>query len=314
MHKPADLHSLVFNALEQQVAVIDGAGMIVDVNRAWVEFGRENGIPPARRWVGSNYLSALDHSAVAGESQAADASKGIIDVLRGRRANFTIEYPCHSPNERRWFMMQASPLADDASNLVVISHQNITQRKLAEERVQHLATHDPLTGLANRRHFNWVLMTEIRRSARARTPVSLVALDVDYFKEYNDRHGHPEGDKCLKKVASILQTAGRRPTDMAARLGGDEFVLLLVESDVAGSQKVVEGIVEAVRGLGIMIDDKGPVTASVGVITVTPGPTMSVAALTAAADRALYQAKAAGRNCARRLAPGAGNDLINVAS
>jgi diguanylate cyclase (GGDEF)-like protein len=157
--------------------------------------------------------------------------------------------------------------------------------------------------LANRRHFDNVLETEIRRSARAGTPISLVAIDLDNFKAYNDEHGHPRGDQCLVMVAAILRSAGRRPTDLPARLGGDEFALLLVDSDETGSQRVAQKIIKAIRSLGMTASKTRQVTASIGVVTVVPDATLEGASLIQDADNALYIAKNAGRDRVERTTP-----------
>src|SRR5579885_3480314 len=147
------LHTLVVNTLEQQIAVIDEKGAIVDVNRAWIDFAAENGLPAGYAWVGRNYLEVLSESSLAGDALAGEAARGILEVLRGQRDAFHFEYPCHGPKEKRWFMMRVTRLRDESRQLYVIAHQNITARKLAEERAEYLAMHDALTGLANRRPF-----------------------------------------------------------------------------------------------------------------------------------------------------------------
>jgi PAS domain-containing protein len=150
----ADLHTLVFHSLEEQIAVIDQAGNILDVNWSWQNFGAENGLPSVYTCPGHNYLKTLSDSAASGDSLAGEALNGIVDVLSGKSAVFYFEYPCHSPNEKRWFTMRVAPVHGDVSrSLFVISHHNVTQRKLTEERVEKLAMEDPLTGLANRRAF-----------------------------------------------------------------------------------------------------------------------------------------------------------------
>lgn len=293
---PTQLRSLVFDSLDQQIAVIDGRGTIVDVNRAWVDFGTENALPHGHAWIGTSYLKTLHSAAIAGEPMAKEALQGITDVIKGRLELFTQEYPCHSPNEKRWFMMQVVRLSEMDPGLYAISHINITQRKLAEARIQRLATQDPLTGIANRRHLDQVLQTELRRSARSHTPISLMLLDLDNFKHYNDSHGHPKGDECLRKIAILLRSAGRRPSDLAARLGGDEFVLLLVDSDVDGAQRIARDILQAVSDLELQAGTAGKVTASIGLVTMLPETNSHADSLIEQADKALYHAKNTGRN------------------
>jgi diguanylate cyclase (GGDEF)-like protein len=290
------LHTMVFNSLQEQIAVIDRAGTIVEVNSAWESFGAENGLPPDYACVGCNYLEVLSASAASGDGSAGDAARAIMDVISGKRASVYMEYPCHGPDEKRWFMMRVTSVKGDSTDLVVISHQNITLRKLAEERAERLAMQDPLTGLANRRCFNQILSSEMRRCIRNRSIISLVEIDVDYFKEYNDELGHLAGDQCLADVGRALLAYARRPGDLAVRLGGDEFALLLGDADAAESSRIAEAIRKAIEDLGMVFGGSRQVTVSVGVATVIPDRQQCEDFLLREADRALYGAKGAGRN------------------
>ncbi len=300
------LHTLVINSLDEQIAVIDQAGTILDVNFAWTQFGGENGLSSKYAWEGRNYLEALS-AAASGDKLAAEAGQGILDVVSGKSASFYFEYPCHSPDEKRWFMMRVTRLKDDSRSLFVISHQNITQRKFAEEQAEHLAMHDPLTGLANRRYFNLFLNGELRRSIRNRSAISLIELDVDYFKDYNDEFGHLVGDQCLTNVGQTLLAFSRRPSDLAARLGGDEFALILGDTDSAESHKVAEAILKAISDLRMVFGESRQVTVSVGVASVIPQEQHNEDFLLQEADKALYRAKLAGRNRVMHAQPAADN-------
>jgi len=290
------VHTMVFNSLFQQIAVIDRAGTIVDVNDAWINFGIENGGPPDFIWAGKNYLQVLTSSHACGDSLAGEAADGILEVVTDQRASFYCEYPCHSPDEKRWFLMQANRLKSDSNRLFAISHHNITRRKLAEERAEHLAMHDPLTELANRRYFDQTLNEEFRRSARSGSPISLVAVDIDHFKEYNDEFGHLAGDYCLSKLGQVLQAFSRRPSDLAARLGGDEFALLLGNTDSVESQTIAQAILKSFNDLNIVFGGSKQVTVSVGVASVIARKDQHEQFLVHEADKALYRAKQAGRN------------------
>ncbi len=296
MQDLSGLHTLVINSLEEQIAVIDQAGTIVDVNSAWTKFGVENGLSSKYACVGCNYLKVLSASVASGDSLAGEAEQGISDVVNGKRASFYLEYPCHSPDRKRWFIMRVTRLKDDSRSLFVISHHDITLRKLAEERAEHLAMHDPLTGLANRRYFNVFSSREVRRSVRNRSPISLIVLDVDYFKDYNDESGHLAGDQCLANIGQALRGFSRRPSDLAARLGGDEFALLLGDADFAESQKIAEAIRKAITDLRMVFDESRQVTVSVGVASAIPHEQQAEDFLLREADKALYRAKLAGRN------------------
>lgn len=291
------MHTLVFNCLSEQIAVIDGAGVIIEVNDAWTEFGINNGIPPDYVWRGTNYLEVLAASSAGGDTLAGAAAEGILDVVNDQRESFYFEYPCHSPEEKRWFVMQVNRLKDESRPLFAISHHNITRRKLAEERVAHLAMHDPLTGLANRRYFSRTLRGEFGRSKRFGSPISLIAVDIDRFKPYNDECGHLAGDYCLIQLGRVLKEFSRRPSDLAARLGGDEFALLLGSTDSAEAQRIAAAILTSFSGLGIVFGGGSQqVTASAGVASVIAHRGQHEGSLMHEADRALYRAKQAGRN------------------
>jgi diguanylate cyclase (GGDEF)-like protein len=290
------LHTLVFNSLSEQIAVIDQAGTIIDVNPAWTNFGIENGVSPDYVWTGTNYLKVLTASHARGDSLAGAAADGIVGVVNDQRPSFYFEYPCHSPDEKRWFVMRVTCLEAASRRLFAVSHHNITRRKLAEDRAEHLAMHDPLTGLANRRNFNLTLHREFRRSRRDRSPISLIAVDIDHFKEYNDECGHIAGDHCLEQVGQVLQTFSRRPDDLAARLGGDEFALLLGTTDSVVSQTIAEAILKSFNELGMIFGESRQVTISVGVASVIAREHQQEEFLFHEADKALYRAKQAGRN------------------
>ena len=295
---PTVLHTRVFNSLYEQIAVIDRAGTIVDVNSAWIRFGVENGLPSGHVWRGNNYLGVLTDCHSKGDALAGEAAQGIIDVLNNQRASFHLEYPCHSPTEKRWFVMRATSLTTASPRSVVISHYDVTLRKLAEQRAEYLALHDPLTGMANRRYFNFALKRLLRSTSRRHpSPISLIAVDVDHFKDYNDQCGHPAGDDCLARVGQAMRAFARRPNDLAARIGGDEFAVLLGDTDVATLQTVAEAILTSVGDLGIVYGGSKQVTISAGVASVIPHHLdESDERLLREADDALYRAKQAGRN------------------
>lgn len=163
-----------------------------------------------------------------------------------------------------------------------------------------LSLTDSLTGIANRRRFDDVLVSEINRAARSRQPLALMMIDVDFFKSYNDYYGHQEGDICLRQVAQLLQSWVRRPGDLVARYGGEEFVLLAADSDVGPALDLAENIRQAVETLALP-HLKSPlahcrVTISIGVVVTVPDDRQSPASLIRMADQAMYRAKNTGRN------------------
>ncbi len=179
------------------------------------------------------------------------------------------------------------------------SLQKLLVKKSRSLRRQALK--DALTGVANRRQFDVRLHWEFNRAMEEGTPLALVMLDVDYFKKYNDRYGHPAGDECLKLVAGCVSGSRRRSDDMAARLGGEEFAILLPNTGLRGAIAVAEAIRKSVAAYKMthVPDSTHGVTVSCGVHAVVPVEGMSAAELVNAADRALYLAKTSGRNRVR---------------
>jgi diguanylate cyclase (GGDEF)-like protein len=176
----------------------------------------------------------------------------------------------------------------------------------ANAQLAELARNDGLTGLANRRHFDQQFDLAFRQAARHDRPLALIMIDVDFFKRYNDLYGHPEGDRCLQRVARAIQAAVRRPGDVVARYGGEEMVVLLPETDDAGGAIVAESIRAAVLALDIPHEGNpvGRVSISAGVAARIVGDrAIDGAGLLKRADRGLYAAKAAGRNTIAMLQP-----------
>jgi diguanylate cyclase (GGDEF)-like protein len=170
--------------------------------------------------------------------------------------------------------------------------------KLQGDLLRASALLDGLTGVANRRKFDEDFQADWRHCIRENAPLSLVIVDVDYFKRYNDRYGHQAGDGCLKAVARALSETLRRPYDTVARYGGEEFACLLPKTALPGAVSIAERMLAAVRALSIehVASAVEPwVTISLGVASVAPARDLSPAGLLRAADEALYAAKLAGR-------------------
>lgn len=169
----------------------------------------------------------------------------------------------------------------------------------AHQTLKSLALTDSLTGLGNRRRLDGVFEAEIRRARRQGYPLALVMIDLDYFKAYNDRYGHPAGDQCLRRFGELLGHALKRPGDLAVRYGGEEFTLLLPNTDAQGAVAIVQEILMLLRRLVIEHAGSplGQVSASAGIAVGHPGPEDTTPeSLTAAADAALYEAKRQGRD------------------
>ena len=176
-----------------------------------------------------------------------------------------------------------------------------SQQRLAEmnKRLMRLSILDGLTGIPNRRRFDESLGIEWKRAMRNKTPISLILMDIDYFKLYNDHYGHQEGDECLKKVAKTLESLIQRPTDLVSRYGGEEFVALLPETGPDGAKILAERMRQTVEELCIPHQQSKVsecVTLSLGVASVVPERGESAEKLVEMADKALYKAKQSGRN------------------
>ncbi|WP_017753409.1 PAS domain S-box protein [Calidifontibacillus oryziterrae] len=210
-----------------------------------------------------------------------------------------------------WFESSVKLLPRTYSNdtkWIVVS-RNINERKLAEEKLEQanamlhrLSTIDGLTGVANRRAFDARLEIEWNHCNLIAKPLSLIMLDIDYFKPYNDVYGHLGGDECLKAVASAIQHTLERSTDFFCRYGGEEFSVILPETDKNGANKVAEKIRTAIEALQIPHQESSIsqwVTVSVGSATIIPNLNSSPTDLISYADKAVYQAKKDGRNCVR---------------
>jgi diguanylate cyclase (GGDEF)-like protein len=201
----------------------------------------------------------------------------------------------------RW-LRQRTRLAADGSVLVVVS--DITSMKHSEERLTQfalkmkgLADTDALTGIANRRVFNEAISEEFARVRRTESALSLLLIDVDHFKAYNDTYGHLEGDNCLRVIGEVLRSIAKRPSDLAARFGGEEFAILLPGKGRDGGLRLAKMLRSALhrRAIPHSESSKAIVTVSIGVAGMSDTFDTS-AELVYAADQALYAAKNHGRD------------------
>jgi diguanylate cyclase (GGDEF)-like protein len=172
--------------------------------------------------------------------------------------------------------------------------------KRQADAMRELSMTDGLTGVANRRHFNDRLDAEWRRCARAGLPLSLIMIDIDHFKLYNDRYGHQAGDVCLQQVSAAMKRCASRPQDLLARYGGEEFILLLPQEGPDGAEAVAQRIQEEVRKLAVLHEASptaATVTISMGLATAMPPlEPQDANGLIRSADANLYRAKQSGRN------------------
>jgi diguanylate cyclase (GGDEF)-like protein len=290
---------LVIDTIPQHIAVIDGAGYIRFVNSGWADFGKSNAGRINIDWLGLSYLDECDRSGAAGDCFGIAAGSGVREVIGGQKSEFYLEYPCHSPNKQRWFMMRVTPFTLAGVSYFVVSHQNITERKIAEEKVLNLSRIDGLTDIPNRRYFDEFLKNEWRRCARANIPLSLAIIDLDHFKLLNDSYGHQVGDECLVRVGNLLKSFARRPADLCSRYGGEEFAIIWPETSNNQAELFSGEILKLISGLKIP-NKQSPtnpmLTASIGLATMFPSEENDESAIIGKADKLLYRAKKHGRD------------------
>jgi diguanylate cyclase (GGDEF)-like protein len=171
--------------------------------------------------------------------------------------------------------------------------REMNRRVAFERELAELATTDSLTGLSNRRHFDNAIRLESQRAQRAQAPLSLLMIDLDHFKAYNDRHGHQAGDQLLGTIGAAISHSVRRGTDIGARYGGDEFAVLLPDTPLSGAARIAEQIRSEFVADGA---DAGDAQISIGVACLTPENPADHTKLLNDADFALYRAKELGRN------------------
>jgi diguanylate cyclase (GGDEF)-like protein len=191
------------------------------------------------------------------------------------------------------------------AKLIAMSRISKMRNKLEKvnQRLKILTVQDPLTGIANRRHFNTIFEKEFKRALRNSKPISIIMCDIDYFKLFNDNYGHQQGDSCIQRVAKSLAKIAKRPNDLVARYGGEEFVILLPETDLEGAEFVANLLLKRVSNEHIehkysLVADH--VTMSIGAYSVLPDRAddfdKAMENLLKVADNNLYLAKQRGRN------------------
>ncbi len=179
--------------------------------------------------------------------------------------------------------------------------QRTSELQEANQRLSELSTTDGLTGIANRRKFDTAISEEWARAARNKTSLSLIMLDIDHFKKYNDHYGHQQGDDCLRRVAEAMRSSARRQGDLAARYGGEEFCMILPDTTASGGLELAERLRIFIADLNMphVYSPHSRITVSIGLAALTPEDGGSSPMLLRLADEALYRAKSEGRNCVR---------------
>ena len=279
----------VLDSLHEQVAVIDISGKIMMVNHAWEQTGQEGGMAQGVRFVGMNYLDICRSAGYEGLEDAISSYEGIRGVLDGHSESFSFEYRCDTPQGERWFLMNATPFSRTSGGAVIL-HMDITGRKLQESKIHRLAHYDELTGAANRRWFYEEAQRVLTSAEHDLTTFSLLYLDLDNFKEVNDRYGHACGDALLRLVSARLQSL-LREGDLLARFGGDEFVLLLRGVSELEVSAVTERYEQALAAPFVIGNQPLVGVASLGAVSY-PEHGKTVDELLRYADTAMYREKA----------------------
>jgi diguanylate cyclase (GGDEF)-like protein/PAS domain S-box-containing protein len=281
-------YRLLFSRVFDAVALFDAeTGRFLDVNDAYQEmvgYSREELLG-----MSTFDLSAEPERSLAARDDLVKNGSARIPVRWMRRRDGTV-FPVE---------LSAGSFEYQGRPVVCAILRDITERLQVQDTLQRLSTTDSLTGTANRRRFDEVLGEEWKRAIRDGGPVSLVMLDIDAFKVFNDTYGHVAGDNCLRQVADVLRNAVRRAGDLVARYGGEEFAALMPGTPIAGAVEVAELVRREVEGLGIVhaASLTSPVvTVSLGVASAAPTECCTPELLVRAADQALYGAKRAGRN------------------
>ncbi|KQV82385.1 diguanylate cyclase [Massilia sp. Root351] len=302
-------HGLALRLMELLVVptfVLDGHGRVLIWNRACerltgVKAGEVLGSCEHWRCFYHQQRPTLADLVVQGRSGEA----GHLYDLHVRRAedeaSLTAENWCDMPRlgRSRYLAVDASPIRDGDGAIVAVVEtlRDLTDEKKAQIALEQLATRDGLTGLANRRCFDSTLHAEWQRALRQQQPLSLLMVDVDNFKQYNDAYGHLGGDECLQRIATAVASE-MRANDLVARYGGEEFAVILPNQSLKGAAIVAERIRCRVERLQLpnLGAEKQFVTVSIGAATALPAPEADPPQLVATADAALYRAKHMGRN------------------
>ncbi|MEH6436921.1 GGDEF domain-containing response regulator [Massilia sp. DD77] len=287
-----DRLQMILDGMDEGLVLVDGDGRIVYANPASERFVAHS----MRELIGLPLAGLLaepaddDYAAYFADRD----DPGRAAQCRGTREVLVRQHD----GSLRAMDLSLTPMAGSEPLFVALLH-DITHHKQSETALQRAALVDPLTRIANRRHFDSALEKEWQRAIRSGQPLSLLVLDVDHFKGYNDSLGHAEGDRCLQMVAEVLQEHAVRPADLAARYGGEEFVVLLGETAAEGAAGLAEAIRAHVERLAMpnpRSTTSEMVTVSIGVATIVPTLFDELRSFFIAADRAMYEAKSAGRN------------------
>ena len=295
-----DQLAFILSEMSDGVALFDSEGRIIYSNEQYRSMFPLTGKLRVTGALLPEILRAAVESGEQPDVPADEVDRWVDTVMSALRTGLDEEVHLY---DGRWLHVRTKPLPGGNATVVV---SDITLIKRAETELRGLtkrlrlqATTDALTGLPNRRAFDECLGIELYRTGRSGQPLSLVMIDIDHFKSFNDIYGHPVGDACLRSVAEALERIDRRPTDFIARYGGEEFCAILPDADEPGAYSFAERLRVAVRNIDRKHDgsEMGVVTISLGIASYGANDVdRTGATLVARADEALYVAKGAGRD------------------
>lgn len=289
--------SLTGNELSQKIFEFSNDGILIlsiDENRI-IEVN-----PAVTKMLGFSREDLLSMSISNIQPRGMDLIKKYTDQVITNRAEWTNEITFKTKSDKLILVeVSASIITIDNQNYLISMVRDIGCRKQIEKQLRLFSFTDGLTGIANRRKLDEYMDIEWRRAIRYELPISVIMIDIDYFKPYNDTYGHLQGDICLKAVASIIQKSLIRPVDLCARYGGEEFIVLLPDTDEKGSLHIANKINCNLANEKIKhckSDINTFVTVSMGLASIVPTSKNTSSQLISKADQALYQAKREGRN------------------
>lgn len=296
MKTDAKFRDLLFDKAVIGLALCQMNGKLIDVNEAYAELiGRS-----------IEETLSLDYWKITPKKYDSEEALRLSELeSSGKYGPYEKEY-IHKNGHLVPVRLSGQIVEIDGEQCIWSSVENITDRKQAEKEIEllnkkleMLSFQDGLTGIANRRKFDQCLEHEWNRAIRDKTPLSLIMIDIDFFKEYNDNYGHTKGDEALKKVAKALSTVAKRVTDLASRSGGEEFVLLLPETNQEQALEIAQKCLDIIKEQKILHATSSvekTLTISAGVCSLIPSTETKPSALYGYADKLLYKAKHNGRN------------------
>ncbi|NUW71736.1 GGDEF domain-containing protein [Vibrio mediterranei] len=285
-----------FNSLDKQIAIIDETGLIIFANTSWNNFDTE--LDNAFNWFGLNYIEYCEEAALDYGDDALKVLDGLKQVITSQIKVFSYEYRRYYSHNMGWYLIRAAHFAVNDNVFAVISHCDITSRKLAEEELLRLAHKDELTQIANRRHYDLRIKQLWDSAIKQRRVLGMLLIDIDDFKVINDKFGHQVGDEVLVKLAEELKRVTREE-DICARIGGDEFVVVIDGANLDIATNIGKALISNIELLCNSTDSVNSAhcfSVSIGVSSIQPNESNSYRDFLRDCDLTLYTAKKRGKN------------------